>query len=80
VNPYRIVWVWSKLMVQRNEQSPFAALQKAFDGIQELNDKLQSPKPTTAAGTGWPSRRRWNGSWPMGLLTMGRAGSGGRCG
>ena len=37
---YRIVWVWSQLMAQRNEQSRLAALQKAFDGIQELNDKL----------------------------------------
>jgi len=40
---YRIVWVWSQLMAQRNEQSRLATLQKAFDGIQELNDKLQGP-------------------------------------
>ena len=40
---YRIVWVWSQLMARRNEQSRLAALQKAFDGIQELNAKLQGP-------------------------------------
>jgi len=40
---YRVVWVWSQLMAQRNEQSRLAALQKAYDGIQELNDKLQGP-------------------------------------
>ena len=40
---YRIIWVWSQLMAQRNEQSRLAALQKAFDDIQELNDKLHGP-------------------------------------
>jgi transposase len=40
---YRIIWVWSQSLAHLNEQSRLAALQKAFDGIQELNAKLQGP-------------------------------------
>jgi transposase len=40
---YRIIWVWSQSLAYQHEQSRLAALQKAFDGIEELNAKLQGP-------------------------------------
>jgi transposase len=40
---YRIIWVWSQSLAYQHEQSRLAALQKAFDGIQELQAKLQGP-------------------------------------
>lgn len=41
---YRIVWVWSTAMAERDQHARLAALQKAHDAVQALHTKLQGPR------------------------------------
>lgn len=41
---YRIVWVWSLLLAEHQLRARLAALQKAWDGIESLNERLQGKR------------------------------------
>ena len=41
---YRVIWVWSTLMAERDGQARLAVIEKTHDAIQALHDKLQGPQ------------------------------------
>ena len=41
---YRIVWVWSTAMAERDQQARLAVIQKAHDAVLALHAKLQGPR------------------------------------